>query len=110
MDATDADIEKAARAAEIHNFIVTLPDGYDTDVGEGGKLLSGGQRQRIVIARALLRAPAILLLDDATSALDAEAEAAINDTLSRATTDMILFSVLTPLPSYPSFALNTPFP
>src|SRR3546814_19380984 len=93
MDATDADIEKAARAAEIHNFIVTLPDGYDTDVGEGGKLLSGGQRQRIVIARALLRDPAILLLAEATSAPDAEAEAAINHTLARLPPDRMLFSV-----------------
>lgn len=82
-DATDAEVEQAARDAEIHDFIQTLPRGYDTDVGEAGKLLSGGQRQRIVIARALVRNPEVLLLDEATSALDAETEAAINETLMR---------------------------
>src|SRR5690606_2213425 len=83
MDASDEEVQRAAKAAEIHSFIVSLPAGYDTNVGEGGKLLSGGQRQRIVIARALLRDPQILLLDEATSALDAEAEAAINSTLAK---------------------------
>src|SRR3546814_1965 len=87
IDATDQEVEQAARAAEIHNFITTLPNGYATNVGEGGKLLSGGQRQRVVIARALLRNPQILLLDEATSALDAEAESAINSTLSRVSAD-----------------------
>ncbi|MGB3290035.1 MAG: ATP-binding cassette domain-containing protein [Burkholderiaceae bacterium] len=101
MDASDAEVEQAARAAEIHDFIVGLPQGYDTNVGEGGKLLSGGQRQRIVIARALLRNPQILLLDEATSALDAEAEAAINDTLGRISADRMLFSVTHRLNSCP---------
>lgn len=93
LDATDAEVEQAARAAEIHDFIAGLPNDYDTNVGEGGKLLSGGQRQRIVIARAFLRNPQILLLDEATSALDAEAEAAINETLTRISADRMLFSV-----------------
>ncbi|TCT02531.1 ATP-binding cassette domain-containing protein [Paralcaligenes ureilyticus] len=109
MDATDAEIEQAARAAEIHSFIVTLPNGYETDVGEGGKLLSGGQRQRIVIARALLRDPKILLLDEATSALDAEAEAAINDTLARVTANRMLFSVTHRLSSCPDMDLICAF-
>jgi len=101
MDASDAEVEQAARSAEIHDFIVGLPQGYDTNVGEGGKLLSGGQRQRIVIARALLRNPQILLLDEATSALDAEAEAAINETLGRISADRMLFSVTHRLNSCP---------
>ncbi len=79
--ATDAEVENAARQAEIHNFIEALPNGYDTLVGERGDTLSGGQRQRIAIARAILRNPALLLLDEATSALDQTTEAAINRTL-----------------------------
>ena len=80
-DATDAEVEQAARKAEIHNFIEELPDGYDTIVGERGDTLSGGQRQRIAIARAIVRNPSVLLLDEATSALDQTTEAAINRTL-----------------------------
>ncbi|AEC21911.1 cyclic nucleotide-binding domain-containing protein [Pusillimonas sp. T7-7] len=105
MDASDQEVEQAARAAEIHSFIVSLPGGYETNVGEGGKLLSGGQRQRVVIARALLRNPQILLLDEATSALDAEAEAAINSTLSRISADRSLFSVTHRLASCPEMDL-----
>src|SRR5690606_21272496 len=105
MDASDEEVQRAAKAAEIHSFIVSLPAGYDTNVGEGGKLLSGGQRQRIVIARALLRDPQILLLDEATSALDAEAEAAINETLGRLSADRVLFSVTHRLNSCPHMDL-----
>ncbi|MFT4211195.1 MAG: ABC transporter ATP-binding protein [Microbacterium sp.] len=80
-DATDAQIEAAARAAEAHEFIMALPDGYDTVVGERGLSLSGGQRQRVALARAILRDPAILVLDDATSAIDARTEQSIHDAL-----------------------------
>jgi ATP-binding cassette subfamily B protein len=82
-DASDGEIEAAARAAEVHEFIASLPQGYATRVGERGALLSGGQRQRIAIARALLTKPSILLLDEATSAVDNETEAAIQRSLRR---------------------------
>jgi ATP-binding cassette subfamily B protein len=83
LEASDADVEAAARAAELHDFIMSLPEGYDTPVGEGGGRLSGGQRQRVALARALLRRPSVLILDEATSALDPATEAAIMATLSR---------------------------
>jgi len=79
--ATDDEVEQAARKAEIHRHIMSLPQKYDTIVGERGETLSGGQRQRIAIARAIVRDPAVLLLDEATSALDQTTEAAINRTL-----------------------------
>jgi ATP-binding cassette subfamily B protein len=79
--ATDEEVVEAARKAEIHRYIMSLPKKYDTPVGERGDTLSGGQRQRIAIARAIIRNPSVLLLDEATSALDQTTEAAINRTL-----------------------------
>jgi ATP-binding cassette, subfamily B, bacterial len=84
LDATRAEIERAAQAAQVHDTIMALPDGYDTVAGERGGRLSGGQRQRIAIARAIIRDPRILLLDEATSALDSNTEAAVNETLAQA--------------------------
>ena len=82
-DATDAEVEAAARAAEAHEFVTALPEGYATRLGEGGLTLSGGQRQRIALARALLTDPAVLVLDDATSAIDSRVEEEIHATLRR---------------------------
>lgn len=91
--ATPADIEAAARLAEAHDFIAALPDGYDSQVGEGGQLLSGGQRQRLSIARAVLSDAPILVLDEATSAVDNETEAAIQRSLARITGDRTTFVI-----------------
>jgi ABC-type multidrug transport system fused ATPase/permease subunit len=81
LDAKRDQIEAAARAAFAHDFVDKLPKGYDTPLGEGGSGLSGGQKQRLCIARAILRDPAILILDEATSQIDADSEAKINRAL-----------------------------
>ena len=82
-DATDAEVEAAARAAAAHDFIVSFPDGYQTAVGERGTTLSGGQKQRVAIARALLTDPRILILDDSTSSVDVATEVLIQNALDR---------------------------
>ena len=83
-DATDEEIVAACRAARIHDLIETLPDGYDTVVGERGYRMSGGEKQRIAIARVLLKGPSIIILDEATSHLDSESELAIQRALDEA--------------------------
>src|SRR5207302_10889683 len=82
-DATFDDVIAAAKAAEAHEFILALPEGYDTVVGERGLTLSGGQRQRVALARALITDPSILVLDDATSSIDSRTEEDIHATLRR---------------------------
>lgn len=93
LDATDREVEEAARFAQAHEFIMEHPDGYDALIGERGIKLSGGQRQRVAIARAILKEPTILLLDEATSSLDSESEvavqAALNHLMKRCTTFVI---------------------
>jgi ATP-binding cassette subfamily B protein len=82
-DASSAEVREAARLAQIHEFIVTLPQGYDSLVGERGLKLSGGEKQRVAIARTILKSPPILMLDEATSALDSHTEKEIQDALER---------------------------
>jgi ATP-binding cassette subfamily B protein len=83
LDATQEELENACRAANIHDFIVGLPDGYDTVAGERGYRLSGGEKQRIAIARVILKDPRVLVLDEATSHLDSQSEALIQDALKK---------------------------
>jgi ATP-binding cassette subfamily B protein len=85
--ATDAEVREAARLAQIHDFIMTLPQGYDSLVGERGLKLSGGEKQRVAIARTILKSPPILMLDEATSALDSHTEKEIQDALERVARD-----------------------
>ena len=92
-EATDAEVEAAAIAASAHGFLVALPEGYDTWLGERGVMLSGGQKQRVAIARAILRDAAVLLLDEATSALDAESERDVQaavEALSKGRTTLVV--------------------
>jgi ATP-binding cassette subfamily B protein len=83
LNATQTELEAAAKAANIHAFITGLPNGYDTVVGERGYRLSGGEKQRIALARVILKDPRILVLDEATSHLDSESEALIQEALKR---------------------------
>lgn len=87
LDATQSELEHACRVANIHDFIQALPDGYDTIVGERGYRMSGGEKQRIALARVILKDPRILILDEATSSLDSESEALIQDALERVLAD-----------------------
>jgi ATP-binding cassette subfamily B protein len=92
-NATDAMIEDAARSADAHEFIMSLPNGYDTVIGDRGGRLSGGQRQRLALARALLKDAPVLVLDEATSALDAMSESVVQDALARLRSDRTTFVV-----------------
>jgi subfamily B ATP-binding cassette protein MsbA len=99
MEATPQEVHAAARAANAEQFIQALPRGYDFDVGERGLRLSGGQRQRIAIARALLKDPAILVLDEATSSLDMESEALVQEALERLMKGRTTFVIAHRLPT-----------
>jgi ATP-binding cassette subfamily B protein len=92
-DASDADVEQAARAAQAHEFILRMPEGYDTLVREGGNSLSGGERQRLNIARAILREAPLVILDEPSTALDARTEAAVRLALRQLTRGRTTFIV-----------------
>jgi ATP-binding cassette subfamily B multidrug efflux pump len=92
-DAPEEEVVAAAKAAQAHDFITQFPDGYDTQIGQRGVNLSGGQKQRIAIARAILTQPAVLILDDSTSAVDMETESHIQDALTDLMADCTSFVV-----------------
>lgn len=92
-DATDEEVIEAAKAANAHDFIMELPEGYDTLVGERGVKLSGGQKQRVAIARVFLKNPPLLVLDEATSALDLESEHLIQEAMNKLAHDRTTFIV-----------------
>ncbi len=98
-NATQVELETACRAANIHDFIYDLPDQYDTIVGERGYRLSGGEKQRIALARVILKDPRILVLDEATSSLDSELEALIQEALKRVMSGLpVLLSLIDSAP------------
>jgi ATP-binding cassette subfamily B protein len=98
-DAGDDEVRRAARLARVDEIVERLPDGWDTRVGEGGAMLSGGERQRVSIARAILKDAPIVLLDEATAALDPENEAAVQDALAALTADRTLLVIAHRLPT-----------
>ena len=93
LDATDEEVEAAARLANAHDFIMRLPKGYDTDLSQGGLNLSGGQKQRLCIARAMIKHPKILILDDSTSAVDTATEAKIRESFYKDFKDTTVFII-----------------
>jgi len=92
-DASEAEIIEAAKRANAHDFIMALPDGYDTDIGQRGVKLSGGQKQRLSIARVFLKDPPVLIFDEATSALDNESERVVQDSLEDLARDRTTFVI-----------------
>ena len=92
-DATDDEIQKACRSAQAHDFVLRQPNGYDTDLAQGGLNLSGGQKQRLCIARAMIKHPTILILDDSTSAVDTATEAKIRDSFYTELKDTTVFII-----------------
>ena len=92
-DATDEEIEEACRYAQAHDFVLRQPHGYDTDLSQGGLNLSGGQKQRLCIARAMIKHPKILILDDSTSAVDTATEAKIRDSFYNELKDTTVFII-----------------
>ncbi len=92
-NATDEEITAACKAAQAHEFIMSFPDGYETDLGQGGVNVSGGQKQRLCIARALLKDPKIIILDDSTSAVDTATDAKIRQSLSETHQDLTMIII-----------------